>query len=327
VKDVTGTKREEAFQELWIDLKESLQSTKLYASCPSTVQLFAASETKAPSEMVDDWIAAVDMTLSKGSAKYAKAVSCINNSPACVYHAIAYRDVKSCRASSALFEKFDFLQKMEDAESDVSQQERGIVWECIDELTSVALRARRRTSPTVPTPQDIAANISKRKAVKTDTEPVLSGGVTELWRGLCDRRKVSMPDDAEPPQTVLSELGWSSEKCKRPDALMADELLKHCPYLGSAPLTDEDWSDVERAIALNTMHSSIPMDMMKSIEGYAQKLMADISSGQTSLDNLDIEEIGRTVLSGSSHADLESFATNIEQIMPALSAMGAMRAL
>ena len=106
---------------------------------------------------------------------------------------------------------------------------------------------------------------------------------------------------------------------------MADELLKHCPYLGSAPFTDEDWSDIERAIALNTMPSSIPTDMMKSIEGYAQKLMADISSGQASLDNLDIEEIGRSVLAGSSQQDLESFATKIEQIMPALNAMGAMR--
>lgn len=324
MKDVTRAKRENAFQELWKDLRESLQSSKLYASCPSTEQLFKDYESMSPSTMVDDWMKTLDLTLAKGSAKYAKAVSSITDSPACVYHALAYRDVKSCRASSPLFGKFDFLHKMEDADSGISQEERTIVWDCIDELTAVAFQARRRTPPTVPSTQDIAANISKRKAAKTDAEPVLSGGVVELWKGMCDRRKVSMPDDAESPQSVLAELGWSSEKCKHPDGSMTDDLLKHCPYLGSAPLTDEDWTDIERAIALNTMHSSIPVDMMKSIEGYAHKLMADISSGQASLETLDIEEIGRSVLAGSSQQDLESFATNIEQIMPALNAMGAM---
>ena len=53
---------------------------------------------------------------------------------------------------------------------------------------------------------------------------------------------------------------------------------------------------------MSTMHSVIPKDMMR-IESIASDLVDDVCNGQTSLDKLDVEAIGKKVMSQVSQKD------------------------
>ena len=79
-----------------------------------------------------------------------------------------------------------------------------------------------------------------------------------------------------------------------------------------------DWDALERAISLGAVSEAVPASMMGGIEDAAQRLAKKIASGDASLETLDMEAIGREVLSGVSEEDMTSFADNVEKLMPAL---------
>ena len=51
----------------------------------------------------------------------------------------------------------------------------------------------------------------------------------------------------------------------------------------------------------------------------AQQLAKDISAGKADLGSLDLEALGQQVLSNVAPGDVSSFASNLDQILPALS--------
>ena len=95
-------------------------------------------------------------------------------------------------------------------------------------------------------------------------------------------------------------------------------LTKDFPYLGTEPFTDSHWQLVDKCISLSTIQTHIPSHMMTGIENVAGELMSDLTSGKMSLGNLDVESIGKKVLSSVSKEDINSFAQNIDKISSAM---------
>lgn len=329
MKDVGKLRAERAVKQSLDDLQESLLSVAALKSDAKIAAFFAELPTDEPglSKSVDRLFAALTLPLQKGSAKYAKAVHSITNAQACVYHAIAYRDHAACQTSCPLLETFGIAEKMDDKDGPLATEERGILWSCLDELATLVFRARRADPPAVPTTDAIAADIQRRKATKArgpePGEPVLASGAQGCLRSLCERRGASMPADAGEWPAALAAVDATAERCRTRDAALAQALQARCAFLGDAPFTEEDWEDLEKSVALATMQRAIPSDMLNNIEAYAHKLMAGMQDGTASLETLDIEQIGKQVLAGTSEADLNAFASQIDKIMPALGAMGA----
>ena len=66
------------------------------------------------------------------------------------------------------------------------------------------------------------------------------------------------------------------------------------------------------------MEAAIPPNMLRGIEGVASRLAQDIVAGKADLGSLDIEALGQQVLAGVDTADVDSFADNLDKILPAL---------
>ena len=68
-----------------------------------------------------------------------------------------------------------------------------------------------------------------------------------------------------------------------------------------------------------------PLNMMNGIENVANKLVSEIASGKTSLENLNIEQIGQQVLSGVNPEEMTQFANNMDKILPAIGQFGMLK--
>ena len=66
------------------------------------------------------------------------------------------------------------------------------------------------------------------------------------------------------------------------------------------------------------MNGNIPAPMMRGIEKVANELVSDIHSGKASLETLNVESIGQKVLASVGTDDMNSFAKNLDKILPSM---------
>ena len=120
------------------------------------------------------------------------------------------------------------------------------------------------------------------------------------------------------------------EACKQRRAAAAAKLVGAFPCLegrneqgddatSALPLfSDEEWMLVNRATSLATMQASIPSAMMRGIEDVAAKIMLDMQAGKLDFASLDLESLGKTVLSDVGTDDMNAFAGNLDKIIAAI---------
>lgn len=330
MKDIFAAKARSSFWEIMKDFAESLNAT--FPDCPEIQDWYlymtnvVPNDKKLLSEGVDKWHAGMLDPLKKGCAKYAKAVSSITQKPAMVYHAIAYHDMEAADASSEQLAQLGLSSKI----MKMSEEERSIYWQYLEELNRHSFEALRDTPPSVPTSKEIAEDIKRRKHqnVKTNATGAVKQGAYDLWQSLCDARGGT---------AVLSQVYSNDSLTSKISTLLSDEALSHSlkahspeafstlcesiPELKGDPPTEEQWGIMDKAIGLTTMNDSIPASMMSGIESMASKLAQDIASGKADLSTLNIEAIGEQVMSGIPAGDMSSFANNIDKILPALQAL------
>lgn len=95
-------------------------------------------------------------------------------------------------------------------------------------------------------------------------------------------------------------------------------LVAAFPELGEDAPTGEQWELLDKAVGLATMQDAIPQPMMQGIESVANQLVKDLAAGKADLSNLNIEAIGKQVLSNVAPNEVSDFANNLDKILPAL---------
>lgn len=318
-----------AFWEIMNEFATALETT--FPSCGETKDwgLYMRNVVKGNLPMMREnigkWCDGMHRPLQK--AKYAKAVQSITGSPAMVYHAVAYHDIDAMELS---FESLQALQLSSKLKSTAMDDEaKAIFWQYMDELNKHALAHAKKTPPKVPTPDEISADIQRRRGQAPATAqggPVLQQGLKEVWQQLCESRGcVGDVDNLQERLSTAIRKSFADNKsigdgCRDRDPVAFERLAADMTDLRTdAPVTDEQWGLLEKALGLAVMEDSIPAPMMRGIESVANQLVKDLASGKTDFASLDIEAIGQKVLSEVDESDVSSFAGNIDKILPALS--------
>jgi hypothetical protein len=315
MKNVFAERAKKAYWDLMVDFADSLQAT--FPDCAETkdwclyLKNVVLGDEARMADGIEKWCAGMQTPLKK--AKYAKAVQSITGSPATVYHAFAYRDMDAADASFEALQSLALPEKVKSMDADT----RAVFWQYLDELNKHAVR----TPPEVPTSEAIAADIARRRAQSQGGGPVLHHGVAEVWTQLCgcapsrdDLADVASAKEEEGDEKSIADL------CRARDPRGPERLAQHFPEL-KVPLTDEQWSLLDKALGLACMEHAIPKPMMGAIENVASQLVKDLTSGKADLANLDLEAIGQQVLTKVSPDEMSSFASNLDKILPALQGM------
>lgn len=325
MKDVFAEREVDNFYTLSIDFGESILSA--FPECGETkdwlmwLRNIVGDDKEKRREAAIKWKEASQLPLVKGCAKYAKAVQCITNSPAMVYHAVSYKDVDAWHATDANIQGMDFPGKLKNMNDD----DKAIFWQYVSEMNEHVYKGLRSEKPSVPTVDDISKNISTRRAATSKQPAGVRQGVVELWTKLCTARGVKPVeiDDVDKFSERVKEASQHVEAVRAKTAEAQGLMLEHFSELKAdgSVFDDETWTLCDKLLSVSSMESAIPSGMMRGIESVAADLIKDIESGSASLDTLDLEKIGQQVLSNVSSDDVSSFAANLDKILPALSRM------
>lgn len=335
MKDVFAIRARAQFFSLMGELCDSMSET--FPDCAETKDwcLFTknvvlgdeARETTALTKFYDN----LQAPLVKGCAKYARAVQSLTGTLPTVFHAIAYHDIHAATASCDIFESLDLPTKLKG----MSDDERGIFWQYMDELSRHTHDALRKPNPPVPTVSQISEDISRRKGAPSALTPSsasslpapsLSQGLADVWKKLCEARQVAfVEDEASTAALVTKVQGFEStpscdlQACRAHKPEFQTAFLGHFSELGTEEdLTEEQWTLVDKVLSMRHMENAIPANMMRGIEQVAGKIVGDIQAGRADLSTLDIDAIGKQVLSSVSQSDVSDFASNLDKILPAL---------
>jgi hypothetical protein len=335
MKDIFSSRAQARFVETLLSFLESL--LELFPSCLGvkewTEWLSCLSESsndkKSRLEATRGWVDAMSHPLKRGCAKYSKAIESIVGSPASVYHSVAYHDISALNESSPYFATLSLKSKVESAVMD--KQSVSIFWEYMDDLNKQAYLSTRAIPPRIPTTMEIKADIQMRKGVGVANKPILNHGMHEVWATFCKMRGVvdapTSEDDLSGKLYKIATTNYEGGKsglelCRARSVQWFESLVETAPYLGTGPPSnEEEWDLLDRALSLCTMEGSIPPPMMQGIESVANKIAMDIESGKMTLGSLNIEDVGKQVLSNLSPEEMSSFAKNLDKIIPAMQHM------
>lgn len=307
MKDVFAARTRAEFHTLVTDLAESLEGT--FADCPLVCGWCAAARAADLDALLADVKAALLTPVAKKAAAYERAVGALTGAPLVTFHALAYRDVDAATQTHPAF------AVMRERVAALSDADRAIFWQYADELASACLRATKTPLPRVPTPEEIAANIEKRRgqkeSVARSSSSSMGGGIQHMWSALCEARGVKGV-----PLTPALQARLAEAECTDAD------LATKVPELGSDPYDPAALTLLRRVGNLCTMQSAIPSNMMQGIERVASGLVQGINAGTVDFASLNIEEIGQRVLNDVAEDDVGTFAGNLDKILPALQRMG-----
>ena len=322
MKDRRRAKCVNAFFEVVSDLREGLG-----VSAHEWCDPYTNCKEDSREEMVLEWSGAMRLPLGKGVAKYAKAVHCITDHPATVFHALRYRDAQAAEKTCSHLANLELRYRTcADAGGAIALPVKTVhlLWEYLEEMSELSFQCERVEAPLVPTPAEIGENIESRKSSsgeRTDA-PILEGGSYETFCGIFVRRELTKPTTAEfqgKMQTFLA--GSEREDLDNQGEAVARLLRSLFTELATVDLDGQDWSDLKRSVALLDMDRAIPTDMMRGIEAAAESLARDIGSGAMTMDSLNVEEIGQKVMATVSPSDARVFAANLGKILPAIQKM------
>ena len=270
------------------------------------------------------WADTMHSPLVKGCAKYAKAIQSLTGEPACVFHAVHYADAHALHESVPMLAELDLPTKV----ASLSAEQRGNMWKMLQNLYKVSCLATEHEIASVPTPEQIAADIARRKEAKEAKESTggahgtVEANVREAVSKLLSLRGHEAGVEAAAStllaldREVVGELE-AAAAATPPDAA---RLAAACVQLGEEPYDDAQAGVLRNCLQMLSMRSTIPPTMMRGIEDVASSIMRDMQSGTMDLSSLDMDAIGRRVLSGVSPDDIADFSNQIDKLMPMLSA-------
>lgn len=285
---------------------------------------------KKSADCIAAWNDCMREVLNKKKVKYAKAVERVINEPATVFHACSYKDVDAIYDSSeyTVFRKL----KLRERHPTLSEDDRATLWKYIDHMNRSAYEYAGRPVPRIPTKEEIQASISQKKnkpvggeqaSMAKAFQTALDVLVKETGAEIEDEAQVDIA--ARWAKTIKMETaggGTVSQLCQAQDPAAMDYLAREIPELRLETLdliTSDTWETIKQLNSFSTVNEQIPTKMMSRIEDYASKLADDLVSGRKTMGNVDLSAIGQEVLAQCDPDDMNKFASNINELLPALS--------
>lgn len=296
-----------------------------------------------PRAVAGRWHADMTRELDRNAVKYARAVERLVGAAPHAYVACDYRDMDSLCAST----RVDLLARLgvPARYAAAAPGAKRALWRAVRELNRQAQGLAGYEPRATPTRDEIQRNIAARREQRRAgaAPPPMSMG-RAFHASLCALARAAGASaweadlagmGADQQQAGLDAwkemLGASpdaEELCARGDG----EALAALPWpaLGEAEaealrgaLRDPARREgavgaLGQIVSYCKVQAHIPTHMMGRIEDYAQKLAADITSGGTSLADLDLGKIGEDVLAGCNPEDMTALAENIGSLLPAL---------
>ena len=308
-------------------------------ACKDAV-IFLNSVVKNSQSHIDNqhtaWMKNIKTPLNPKKTKYAKAVERITNEPSVLFHAIMYKDIETCTttlhspfcATLQIFDKY--------ADERMTDEHKTAVWKFIEKLSLAAYEAASETPPTVPTRLEIQENIKSRKEKPAqDDGPSMTRAFQTHMSALY--RILDLPDEMTSASdgVIRAEMmKWNefaksetsgernSKLCQESNPIVIVPLVETFPTLEKlktlSKIDDKIWRNINQLNGFSAVSENIPTKMMTRIEDVANKLADDIVAGRTDMSSVNLSDIGQQVLAGCDESDMTKFASNIEELLPAL---------
>ena len=330
MSDIFATTSKLAFGEY---AKGAIQwVSERFPECDETAkcrQQLQNSEADALNEMLIACVSHLSKPLNPKKVKYAKAVERLTKEQPTVMHALMYHDVEGlqCHLQSTWAQKLDLFAKFDD--SRLTEADKKVTWNILEKMAVCAYEAAEIKLPTIPSRQDIQENIKGRKKETSsdDGPPSMQRAFMTHINALCKiwgNQPVLQNDDATIKKwmTRWSQFAASnSKKIVEKNTSVIDDLRAAFPELKiptDVPIEDGVWVNIAQLNSFSTVVDSIPTNMMGRIEDVASKLADDILAGRTDMASVNLNDIGQQVLAQCNEGDMDKFAGNISNILPAL---------
>ena len=298
------------------------------------------------------WLDYLAIPLDDDAVKYAKPVNRIlgrQNSGVCtMYHAFAYGDVDTAAGERNPLSGYINLAEILSDASFAESRETTLHY--LREINKAVYACFEMEPPECPTRPEIAEEIQRHRASSEtpegkQTRVTMNGTIREVLlqlAGLSEKAGgdpetiAAIRDEANPRDWVQEwhELmqGPSEhhstlyEACSRdaygalseaPPGSFFDK-LRLSEVVSTGGDAEEARALVSQINVLTQVHGNMPGGMRDRIEEAAQRLAGKIMSGDASLSNIDLNEIGNEVLEGCNPEDLNSLAENIGSLLPEL---------
>mgnify|MGYP001163963608 CR=1 FL=1 len=332
MKDIFKERTKNAYWEVMKDFIESIEAS--FPDCDETgdyvswVKKFTQEEKD---DHINKWFQSLHEPIQK--AKYGKAVERITGKPAKLYHACAYKDHECIHSSCSSFDilnKLNIHKKM--SGSELCDTDKTIFWKYIYELNRLSSEYMNSPLPDPPTREQISENIKQSKRMESkDSKPTMVKGFITSLNTLADSvgkkdvySKLSDDDIGklynEWCKTIKNDVSGEtvSDLIQKKNKVAVEHINSCFPELEMDELTSTQWSLVSKMCSFSTVGDAIPTHMMGKIENMASKLAEDIMQGKSSLADMNLESIGKQVLSQCNQEDMSQFANNIDKLLPAI---------
>lgn len=287
-------------------------------------------------ETIDGWYWNMTISLSK-RVKYFKAVERIIGQTPLLYHACAYNDIDAVELSSEskVLTDVDMFAKYRDGT--MRDDDKKVFWKYLAELNDVCYKLKDEKPPYVPTREEIQKNIKQKKSNHTDNvDTSMSKAFQSTMATFCkqiNQADITKNISEDAMSNVMSR--WAafaqdtvnstkvSVLCNRKDVSVMSKLEDHFDefkFKEELLITDDVWKSIVELNGFAAVGENIPGNMMSKIENIASKLADDIVNGKQTLDSVNLSEIGQQVLSDCNEEDMNKFANNVENLIPALQA-------
>ena len=269
------------------------------------------------------------------SVKYCKAIESIQNAQPTCYHACEYRDF------DALALSLTYLEEYKSYYNNLSTDEKRAFWCYISSINQSVRVTLGYASISVPTREEIQENIKLRRTRSKPDKSFsnafrmtvlahydscsvphpsnLSEMEDEEWEKLCDKYTKSICTADEEGNTLESLCNNKNPSLFMKEWPILDEI--RCLWKDKNPIPDEAWTTISQTNSFAHVQKSIPSNMMKNIEQYAQKIAGDLSSGKMNFNDMCLDRLGQDVLSQCSTEDMEALSNNMSALLPTLSAL------
>lgn len=273
---------------------------------------------------------------------YRNAYEELAGKPLTTYVIAAYEDFGSLFAACDDCGIEHVTVKFKDKYDGADKGTKKVMHTVIKKLVQIAYEDAEK--PEFPTREELEAHIEVRKAERKARKTVGSVNAVEAEMQMVitaiDSLKPVVGDEAvtpymqmAPAERQAATAAWAQVSSADAGAAIKAKsftmLLAACniDFLNTLDLSgrdgsgkefDEFWTCLKRVGGFGAVRSSLPTNVMSSIEREAQSVINKLQSGEVSLEALDIETIGEAVLANCSAEDMSNMAASLPQMLPQL---------
>lgn len=301
----------------------------LYPDCPLLKEQLIKHETCDWDETIRSHVAILKMPLNK-KIKYSKAIERIISQPATVHHGCEYNDIDAIELVCPDIFNIDLVPKYKNNLSDDSKK---TIWRFVNEINANAWKYINEKPLYVPSREEIHKNIKSKKHINTSDKPSMTKAFQTSLSKFCElsgNDDIALNKSEQDLQKLVSK--WSeyakdtvnntkiTTLCTQKNPLAFQHITFHFDefVLDDSSLTEEMWSIIIQLNGFAAVGENIPSNMMGRIETIANKLADDIVNGRADLSSMNLSDIGQEVLSQCDESDMNKFADNIDNLLPAL---------